>query len=40
MLTGNARHENVPPPLNLNRVLSCLKSCLKWNDRNKLHHVR
>ena len=32
MLTGNARLENVPLPLDLTRIL---QSCLKKNDNNK-----
>ena len=32
MLTDNTRHQNVPPPLDLKRVL---KSCLKRNDTSK-----
>ena len=32
MLTNDARHENLPPPLDLNGIL---KSCLESNDRSK-----
>ena len=32
MLTDDARHENLYPSLDLNRIL---KSCLKRNDRSK-----
>ena len=36
MLTGDARHENLLPCHDLNRIL---KSCLKRNDRSKFPQV-